>query len=198
MNARSLVVGCLLFCAVLVACNVGLYLHLSSQTSRLQQAIAALQVQVQTDTLGPRAAPAAISEAVVATSTSHNFQEPPATRIRQLKQARSRDSAAMAMDFDSMLVKEPSLPQIERQQYDWLRGALQRMPDTSPKARDLQTTCRGRRCLVSAVFDGDDEARSWARRYLLAGGGSVLSRSRSLVTPLDKTGDLVTLQLYLY
>lgn len=197
MNARYLQVGLLLFCAVLLACNVGLYLHLSSQASRLHQAFAALQAQVQTDSTGPRTAPIHTSRAV-ATTSSHNIQHPPATRLRQFKQARSPDLAGMAIDFDSMMGKEPSLPQVERQQYEWLRGALQRMPDTSPRAKDLQTTCQGRRCLISAVFDGDDEARSWARRYLLAGGGRVLPRSRSLVIPLDETGDLVSLQLYLY
>lgn len=197
MNARNLQAGLLLFCAVLLAGNVGLYLHLSSQASSLHQAFAALQAQVLADPTGPRLAPTTTSQSVVVSSIQ-DIQHTPATRIRQFKQARSKDLAEMANDFDSMMVKEPSLPQVERKQHDWLRGALQRMPETSPKARDLQTTCQGRRCLVSAVFDGDDEARSWARRYLLAGGGQVLPRSRSLVIPLDETGDLVSLQLYLY
>ena len=196
MNARYLQVSLFLLCAVLLACNVALYLRLSSQTSRLHQAFVALQGQVQTDSTSSRTAAIHTSKAVVA--TSRDIQHPPATRLRQFKQARSPDLAGMAIEFDSMMSKEPSLPQVERQQYDWLRGALQRMPDTSPRAKDLQTTCQGRRCLISAVFDGDDEARSWARRYLLAGGGRVLPRSRSLVIPLDETGDLVSLQLYLY
>jgi hypothetical protein len=103
-----------------------------------------------------------------------------------------------ARSMDSLLNIEPKNPALETKNLEWMQTALQSMQaDTSiPTAKNVQTVCQGRRCLVSAEFGSLQVARNWASRYLLAGNGQNLSRARPIVTPTLDGG--TQLKLYLF
>lgn len=102
------------------------------------------------------------------------------------------------MRMDQMLRNEPPIPLMEQKQTQWLANAAHLMPEDAPEAVGLQTTCQGRRCLVSAAFADEAGARAWAGRYLLAAGGRLLPRSQTVMVPLGAEGEGVDMQLYLY
>ena len=72
------------------------------------------------------------------------------------------------------------------------------MPADAPQATGLQTSCHGRRCLISAGFADDLQASDWANRLLLVGGKNLPRSARIVAVPLEGGNGAVSLQLYLY
>ena len=107
--------------------------------------------------------------------------------------------ATLATELENQLSREPALPEVEQRSSQWLSNALARMPADAPEAENVQTTCRGRRCEVTAYFGSDTDARTWATHYLLASGGQVLARASTVILPPPAgTDGVFTLQLHLY
>lgn len=119
-----------------------------------------------------------------------------AQRISRLKSAQSPDQSAR--ELDKLFTLEPSLPAVEQASTQALQKAIQSIPSDAPHPVGLQTTCRGRRCLVSAGFADEVQASEWANRLLLMGGKNVPAAARIVAIPLGGGSEGVNLQLYLY
>ncbi|MFN4161544.1 MAG: hypothetical protein ACK4FW_06115 [Stenotrophomonas sp.] len=117
-------------------------------------------------------------------------------RLKQQKAAFDPGNAATAMD--RLMAQEPSLPGLEQAQVQRLQQAIRNMPAAGPQPAGLQTTCHGRRCLVSAGFSDDLQASDWASRLLLSGGSNLPKTARIIAVPLEGGNGAVSLQLYLY
>lgn len=117
-------------------------------------------------------------------------------RLKQQKAAFDPGNAATAMD--RLMAQEPSLPGLEQAQVQRLQQAIRNMPADVPQPAGLQTTCHGRRCLVSAGFGDDLQASDWANRLLLSGGSNLPKTARIIAVPLEGGNGAVSLQLYLY
>lgn len=123
----------------------------------------------------------------------------PDEQIQQLKQQKAAyDPVDEAAKLDRLMAQEPSLPALEQSQVRLLQQAMQNMPPNAPQAAGLQTTCRGRRCLISAGFTDDLQASEWANRLLLVGGKNLPKSARIVAVPLEGGNGAVSLQLYLY
>ena len=191
------------FCTILTLANAGLLVRFSSRLDRLEE---------QSTTLQANKVPAAdianarFAEGVGA-SGSHGKQptvDSASTpqilidRMREYKsRAASKPTSSLSAILDGEMAQEPRLPAVEQRQNQLLNAALSRMPEDSPAAKDVNTTCRGRRCLIWAYFDTDSDAKEWANDYLLAGGSGELKRARITTSPASGNGGEVTLQLYL-
>ncbi|MBS0577505.1 MAG: hypothetical protein JSS45_13980 [Proteobacteria bacterium] len=192
--------------AVAVVGNALLYLHLSAQTAAIQRALVDVKAQLRAATVvadsqaAPEVAqpPLALSDAQRAMRQRAMATANAASRVQTMKQRAVAAPGAVDAKLASAMTAEPSSPEVERKQYDWLREAMQAMPSDGPKITDARTTCQGRRCEVAGVFASDDEARAWARRYLLAGGGRLLQSSNVVVLPLAGGSGQVELHLYLH
>lgn len=191
---------------VVVVGNALLYLHLSAQTADLQRALVDVKAQLRgataaADWQSPSEAesPApAITDAQRAMRQRAMTTANAASRVQAMKQRAVVAPAVVDAKLASAMAAEPSSPEVERKQYDWLREAMQAMPADAPKITDVRTACQGRRCEVDGVFASDDEARTWARRYLLAGGGRLLQSSNVVVTQVAGSDGQVELHLYLH
>lgn len=104
-----------------------------------------------------------------------------------------------SLDQDELLVREVSIPSLEEKHKQWLGTTSQTVAadNRAPPARDVQSVCQGRRCMVSAVLEDGTSAQQWARRFLIASGGSYLKKSKVAVIPASN-GSYVSVQLYLY
>ena len=104
-----------------------------------------------------------------------------------------------SMEQDELLVREVSIPGLEKKHKQWLGATYQSVAedDRAPPARDVQTVCQGRRCMVSAVLEDRTSAQQWAKRFLMASGGSYLKQSKVAVMPASN-GAYVSVQLYMY
>ena len=205
------------FAAVFVLGNGLIYTHLANKVDILQQSVAEMssrlegiaRAKVDADSAsGTSASPnvpligssrvPTLTAPSVSSPTKNNAMEA-VNRILELKQRRSSvDPVTMAADLSNRMAQEPALPEIEDKQSSWLNDTLRIMPADSPEASNLQVSCKGQRCLVSAAFGSNEEARSWSRRYLLKGGGKLLHQARTVVVPLGGTDPSVVLQLYFY
>ena len=96
------------------------------------------------------------------------------------------------------MAQEPPLPGIEAKQLRSLEAALENMPSDAPQPAGLQTTCTGRRCMISAGFHDGAQAEEWASRYLLVGGRNLPKTARVIAVPLAGANGAVSLQVYLY
>jgi len=191
---------------VAVGGNALLYLHLSAQTAAIQRALVDVKAQLRAVTAAANlqaspevaAPPPALTDAQRATRQRAMATANAASRMQTMKQRAVVAPGVVDAKLASAMMAEASSPEVERKQYDWLREAMQAMPTDGPKIADARTTCQGRRCEVAGVFASDDEARTWARRYLLAGGGRLLQSSNVVVLPLAGSNGQVELHLYLH
>lgn len=191
--------------AALVLGNCLMYMHLTKKIVVLQESLAAMDsrlvLNAGTQGDGANVMHASTSPRVSPTVPSPGSYNVAAaiSRIQQFKERRSSiDPVAMSADLNNRMSGEPALPEIEQRHSSWLNDTLAKMPADAPDAGSLQTTCEGRRCLVSAAFASEDDAREWGTRYLLEGGGRLLQHSSTVIVPLGGTDHSVALQLYLY
>jgi hypothetical protein len=121
----------------------------------------------------------------------------PAAYVDNVKQLQGRATPEeMARELDVRLAQEPSNPQQEMRAHQWLQqAAMDAKGEHVPVAKGLNATCRGRRCLTSAAFANEGDARTWSTHYLLAAGGDLLANSSTVILP-DGADGSVTLQLY--
>ncbi|MFN7183303.1 MAG: hypothetical protein ACK4MZ_03805 [Thermomonas haemolytica] len=138
------------------------------------------------------------SYAVAGGNTQTHADEPNARLLRLKQQKAAFDPGNAATAMDSLMAQEPSLPGLEQAQVQRLQQAIRNMPADVPQPAGLQTTCRGRRCLVSAGFSDDLQASDWANRLLLSGGSNLPKAARIIAVPLEGGNGAVSLQLYLY
>ena len=193
----------LLLGAVLLV-NLALYVHLSTRLGRMEQSLAAVSSSnggASKSAPTWNDSPAGVGPTRSAPPIS-DIGSSPQELIDRMKKRKAHSSAmsptVLAAELENQYVSEPSIPAAEQRQSQWLSDALLRMPADAPKAEDLQTTCRGRRCLVTAYFSNDSDARSWASSYLLAGGGEVLGRARTVILPATGSDGMVALQLHFF
>ena len=187
--------------------NVAAFIHLSSRLNHLELAITSRSLQSGT------AATNQTSQSIQATTLDSsktrkssapivfegNNPQELINRMREFKaRAANTQAAQQVSNLDALLAAEPKLPVIEQGQYQWLSETLHNMPSDAPQATGVQTQCRGRRCMVSANFSNDDDAREWATSYVLAGSGKLLSRSKILILPATNSNSLRQMQLYFY
>ena len=192
-----------IFGLLLLLTNAGLYLHLAARLSHFERQAATLQANkapvrgdagTGTGNIGTRPGSGAAYPVMDTAETPQIL----INRMMAYKaQAAARPASSLAAQLDSEMAREPRLPDIEQRQGRLLEEALRRMPGDSPAAEDVKTTCRGRRCLVSAYFGNDSDAREWASDYLLMGGSGDLRRARITTNSVSGNDGLVALQLYL-
>ena len=190
--------------AALVVGNCLMYIHLAKKINVLQESLAALDVRLvragetQADARNgigvAKSSSASLSGSSQSSApTALAFPGPAGVdamdainRIRDFKQRKSSiNPVTLAADLNNRMTGEPALPAIEKEHSNWLDSTLQQMPADAPHAGGLQTTCNGRRCLVSAAFSSEDDARAWGTRYLLEGGGKLLQHSSIVIVPLS-------------
>lgn len=191
----------LLIVACLVSAgNAGLYMLLSKRFATVESAVASL---ASNDATGARqdqrllsARPESVGSLAYGASGSTGGS---GTLARQIKQQKAEfNPSGIAASMDRLMTQEPSLPAIEQAQVNLLQQAIQTMPANAPRPTGLQTTCKGRRCLISAGFMDDTQAGEWADRLLLAGGKNLPKAARIVPVPLEGGNGAVSLQLYLY
>lgn len=103
-----------------------------------------------------------------------------------------------SLQMSTKLAQESSNPVKEAIEEQWLQKAAQDTKGPNvPMASDVSSQCRGQRCLTTATFANEGDARMWATRYLLTAGGGMLSNSRTVILP-GQGGGPVTMHLYLF
>ena len=188
--------------AVLITANAGIFWYLSSRLARIEQQLIAASAgsspeRGNTDQ-NPQRQPALTLESISGSGA------PSGEALRELirQQVKPRimaDPVDVAAKLDNIMASEPPMPEVEKSNRLWLNTALQKMPAEAPKGANLETSCRGRHCMVSGIFASDNDARNWAMRYLLAAGGQHLEYSTTVVVPLGgQDQESVGLQLHLY
>ncbi|MBN8716510.1 MAG: hypothetical protein J0H95_05970 [Xanthomonadales bacterium] len=197
-SSRWLAAAVSLAC-LLSAGNAALYWQLSSRIDALR--LAAAPVDPAAAPLTGASSFADLPSPARAAPASSNSAAPSATAFDpvQFKARRSAgDPARLAADQDRLLTQEPPLPSVEQGHQQAIRDALQKIPADLPQPVGLQTTCRGRRCLVSGGFTDDLQANQWAQHLLLAGGPGLPRAARIITVPVDGGNGAVALQLYLH
>ena len=177
-----------------------LYLRVSNETDRIADLLDSHSnnstvAQTSTAELMP-----VVSNGRQQTPTAQNdAPDFPAQALKQAKaRSRMQNPTVLAAELDRRITSEPQLPGVQEKEESWLLESAARLPDSMPTALGLQTSCQGRRCLVSATFESDEQARLWGSRFLLASGGRVLKNSRAIVTPIQNSGGMVEMRLYLH
>ncbi|WP_374555849.1 hypothetical protein [Thermomonas sp.] len=193
----------LLVACLLSAGNAALYWSLSSRFGEVEGALSGLTARAQ-----PQA-----SEGVGQGGSGNGAHgsmrsgqvagfiasQSPDLQVRQLKQDKAEfNPAEAAAKLDLLMAQEPALPALEQTQVRLLQQAMQNLPADAPRPAGLQTTCKGRRCLISAGFSDDLQAGDWANQLLLAGGKNLPRSARIVAVPLEGGNGAVSLQLYLY
>ena len=119
--------------------------------------------------------------------------------IRNRKADITGNPAGIAAAMDRLMASEPSLPPIEQANAHAVQLAMQQVSANSVSTPPvgIETSCRGRRCLISAGFGSDFAASEWAHALLLSGAKGLPQAARIVVVPLQ-SGGAVNLQLYLY
>lgn len=204
------------FALVLVLGNGLIYIRLAQKISVLEGALAEMDSRIASNSgqqANERAAAAAAHLRGSPDSSSGTRLPPSLTAsnprtekttelinrfLQRKQQLSSINPVTTAANLSNRMAAEPALPEIEQEQSAWLNETLQKMPGDLPDAESLQTTCQGRRCLVSAAFASESDARAWASRYLLEGRGRLLQHANTVVVPLGGSDHSVALQLYLY
>lgn len=190
----------LLVVACVLAGNMALYLRVASRLNDLEALLARTDgarneglvrgTSMPTPLAGIGSGPPKRGELNPANS--------PAARMIELKRKAIPDSIEIAAQMDQLFSQEPSIPELEQKQLRWLDEALDHLADDAPSATGVQTSCRGRRCLVSAVFKDESDARDWAGSYFRATRGTYLKHARIVTVPLGGDGQSMGLQLHLY
>jgi hypothetical protein len=188
---------------LLAAGNAVLYWRMSTRLTALESTLLASSSGAQTAVAETSSSslpysaplPAGANNTTRQASLPPGGPDPVLTTLAQRKAAFTPDQAAA--ELDRQLAAEPSLPAIEQRQARILQEALARMPADAPQPTGLQTTCRGRRCLISAGFADDLQASQWAQRLLLVGGKEFPRSARIIPVPVAGGDGAVTLQLYL-
>lgn len=190
----------LIFACLISAGNAGLYVMLSKRFAMVESAVASL-VPKETDSTGQDSAstwPRAGTSGSATNSGSGNAGGL-GSLARQIKQQKAQfNPGGVAAGMDRLMAQEPPLPAIEQAQTALLQKAIQSLPSDAPRPAGLQTTCKGRRCLISAGFTSDIDAAEWADRLLLVGGKNLPKAARIVSVPLEGGNGAVSLQLYLY
>lgn len=193
----------LLVACLLSAGNAALYWSLSSRFGEVERALSGLTAHAQpqaSEGVGQdgsgNGAPGGMRSGQVA---GFNASQAPDLQVRQLKQDKAEfNPAEAAAKLDRLMAQEPALPALEQTQVRLLQQAMQNLPANAPRPAGLQTTCKGRRCLISAGFSDDLQAGDWANQLLLAGGKNLPRSARIVAVPLEGGNGAVSLQLYLY
>ena len=120
----------------------------------------------------------------------------PEELVQRLSQRNGGDPSRATADLSRLMQQEPSLPVVESQQTQWLEYAMGQLPVGGPRASNVQSSCRGRRCVISANFADAGEAQDWAGNYLLAAGGKMLQQSRAIVLPTPNGSAKLLLYFY--
>lgn len=178
--------------------NVGLYVLLSKRFATVEAALSSPTHKAEATNLGA-------TDATWGDSTSaqrplqRGVPNEPGKFARALKQQKADfNPGAVASSMDRLMAQEPSIPAMEQAQVKLLQQAIQSLPPDVPQPAGLQTTCQGRRCLISAGFMDDTQAGDWADKLLLAGGKNLPKAARIVSVPLEGGNGAVSLQLYLY
>lgn len=175
-----------------------LYSRLSKRLDSLESATNTLAAIQKSDRSSIAAA--LTSEGGLSNSRTPQFRNAsspaPDELVRRLSQRTPANPAMLAASMDQAMQFEPSIPSIESKQSQWLESAFQTMPSDAPKVSGAQSTCRGRRCLVSGSFNNQEDAQDWADRYLLTAGGKFLQNSRTLLVPAGNNKTKLLLYLY--
>lgn len=188
---------------LILAGNAALYLHLSSKLSGMEVAVSEIkqaQAATRRSALDDGSQPGArnhwTSPGGSASAQGIAVQEDAAQKLMQAKA--KFNPAAEASAMDRLMAQEPSIPGVEEKQVRLLESAMQNMPANAPQPAGLQTSCHGRRCMISAGFADESQAEDWASRYLLVGGRNLPKAARAIAVPLAGANGAVSLQLYLY
>lgn len=193
----------LLVACLLSAGNAALYWSLSSRFGDVETALSGLTGHAQPQAsegvglgVSGNGAPGSMRSRQVAGFTA---SQSPERQVQQLKQDKAEfNPAEAAAKLDRLMAQEPSLPALEQTQVRLLQQAMQNLPADAPRPAGLQTTCKGRRCLISAGFGDDLQAGDWANQLLLVGGKNLPKSARIVAVPLEGGNGAVSLQLYLY
>ncbi|MFN3310264.1 MAG: hypothetical protein ACK40R_00995 [Thermomonas sp.] len=191
----------LIVACVISAANAALYLSISSRFQKLEGMLseaAGKSASADSSTGATTGRAGFPSYAEVGRNTQAQADEPNARLLRLKQQKAAFDPGSAATAMDRLMAQEPSLPGVEQAQVQRLQQAIRNMPADVPQPAGLQTTCHGRRCLVSAGFSDDLQASDWANRLLLSGGRNLPKTARIIAVPLEGGNGAVSLQLYLY
>lgn len=191
--------GLLVLAVVLaLAANAALYFRMSARLD-------ALETNLQTHGAAARlSTPSVEGESVDYSAVPANSRRvqgtaaklTPEELVQRMSQRNGGDPARVTADMNRLMQQEPSLPGLESQQSRWLESAFSTMPTNGPHPSGTQSSCRGRRCVVSATFANPDEAQDWAGNYLLTAGGKMLQRSRTIVVPVANGSTRLLLYFY--
>lgn len=190
----------LLICAAIFAliANAALYFRMSAKLEAIEASITAHGSPAQAASVAIDGTAAAYPAAAVSALPSHSAAAKlsPEELVQRLSQRNSSDPAKITAGLNQLMQQEPAMPAVESQQTQWLESAFGNLPAGGPRPSNAQSSCRGRRCIVSATFTDAGEAQDWAGSYLLAAGGKLLQRSRTIVVPAANGS--VKLLLYFY
>ncbi|WP_256646960.1 hypothetical protein [Thermomonas paludicola] len=192
--------GLLVLAVVLaLAANAALYFRMSARldaietTQRLRDESSLLHAPSSDDTA------TGYPTAVISPSMARGLavtKLTPEQLVQRLSQRNGGNPTKVAADMNRLMQQEPSLPGLESQQGQWLESAFGAMSTSGSQPSDTQSSCRGRRCVVSATFADPGQAQDWAGNYLLAAGGKMLQRSRTIVVPVANGSTKLLLYFY--
>lgn len=135
----------------------------------------------------------------------HELISPSADRenlINRLQDVKRRQSlvnpGSAALTMDKLMAQEPSIPSIEQSQAHILQQAISNIPPKTSPPTGLKTSCRGRRCAITAAFQDEYRATEWVNALVLAGGQGFPKSARYIPIPPDGNGGNVELKIYLY
>lgn len=191
-----LIVACLLSVG-----NAALYWSMSSRFGNIETAISQIANHPREANGSDGSGDGTGSKAVLRHAQAAGFGsiQAPDEQIQKLKQQKSAyDPVDAASKLDRLMAQEPALPALEQTQVRLLQQAMQSLPANAPRPAGLQTTCKGRRCLISAGFSDELQAGDWANQLLLVGGKNLPKSARIVAVPLEGGNGAVSLQLYLY
>lgn len=195
MRSSSLLV---LAVVLTLAANAALYFRMSVRLDALETTLqtrgAATRLPTPSFEGAAAGYPAAPADSRRAQSAAAKLT--PEELVQRLSQRNGGDPARVTADMNRLMQQEPSLPGLESQQSRWLESAFSTMPTSGSHPSDTQSSCRGRRCVVSATFADASEAQDWAGNYLLAAGGKMLQRSRTIVVPAANGSAKLLLYFY--
>lgn len=201
MPSNSTRLSVLLATAVVMAliANVALFFRMSARLDNVESSLVARSAPLQFTTPVPDGAAERYSSASI---NPYNTKDIGAARlspeqlVARLSQRNGGDSGRITADMNLLMQQEPSLPVVESQQTQWLESAMGQLPVGGPRASNVQSSCRGRRCVISANFADAGEAQDWAGNYLLAAGGKMLQQSRAIVLPAPNGSAKLLLYFY--
>lgn len=184
---------------IALAANVALYFRMSARLDKMESSLVARSALRQ---FPASAADGSTGSYSTASANPRMMRDIGAVRlspeqlVQRLSQRNGDDPGRITADMGQLMQQEPSMPVVESQQTQWLESAMDQLPADGPRPSDVQSSCRGRRCVISASFADESEAQDWAGNYLLAAGGKMLQQSRTIVLPASN--GTAKLLLYFY